>query len=263
MKKLIPLTLLVLMSCGKSTTELNQSPAATTATTTISTESSIIKDSLIKNEVLASSSIVALVDKSGNPFCTGTLISQNLVLTTAHCVSEWTEKSFFRKSKRVTTLTKVRFKLDSSKDVAELDMDAIELYPAKNQKEQWLHDIALVKFTGTFPKEFKPVAILAPEYKLVGNKDLILVDFRFTSRTPYKEAEGDILILNQNNGKEANSGGPAYLESKNELLLTGSTIGGVDGAEIHSIKVSAYKKFILEAAKKLKGALPVFKMPEE
>jgi secreted trypsin-like serine protease len=287
MKKLIPLTLLVLMSCGKSTDKIDVATPASAAVVkaiTKTTSSSIINGALIKDEDLASKSTVALVGRLGGPFCSGTIVSENLVLTAAHCASYWTKKSLFKSSKRVTVLSSVGFKLNSSTDFTELEMEAVELYPVQKEKEQFYHDIALVKFKGVLPKEFKPVAILAPEYKLVGNKDLILAGFGLTSSEenaididtpisyqisiPYKGSDGDILILSQLNGKEGayhgDSGGPAYLESKNELLLVGSTIGGLDGeSEVYYSKVSAYKKFILDSAKKLNGTLPVFKKPEE
>lgn len=280
MKKLIPITLLVLMSCGKSTGQIDVTIPATATTKTL-VESSIINGTLIMDEDLASKSTVALMNILGGASCTGTLVSENLVITAAHCVSKWTTKTFFKRSKQVPVLSKIGFKLNSSKDMTELDMEAVEFYPVKDKKDQFYHDIAIVKFKGVTPKEFKPVAIISPEYKIVENKDLILAGFGYTSEKqddpitpisyqisiPYKGSDGDILILNQLNGKEGayygDSGGPAYLESKDELLLVGTTIGGLDGkSEVYYSKVSAYKKFILESAKKLNGTLPVFKMAE-
>ncbi len=273
MKKLVPFLLLVLISCGKTTTETSEVKL-----------SSIINGSLIKDEDLASHSVVALVDMFGATHCSGTLISSNLILTGAHCVSQWVQKSAFERSKRIQMLERVTFKLNSSSEETTFHMDKVEMYPVKNEEDEQMHDIAVIKFTGSLPPEFKPAAILAPEYKLVKNTKLLLAGFGYTSdqqdikdlatqtsyqiRIPYNKTMHGVLVLTQTNSKEGayhgDSGGPAYLETGKELLLAGSTIGGFDNEpEVYYTNVSAHKKFILNAAKNLDGEAPVFKMPNK
>lgn len=272
MKQLVPFLLLVLISCGKTTTETSEVKL-----------SSIINGSLIKDEDLASHSVVALVDMFGAAYCSGTLVSSNIILTNAHCVSEWVQKSVFGSPKRIQKLERVTFKLNSSSEEATFHMDKVEMYPAKNEENEQMHDIAVIKFTGSLPPEFKPAAILAPEYKLVKNTKLLLAGFGFTSdkqdikdvinptsyqiRIRYNKTINGVLVLTQTNSKEgayhADSGGPAYLETGKELLLAGSTIGGFENEpEGYFTNVSAHKKFILQAAKNLDGEAPVFKMPK-
>lgn len=273
MKKLVPLIILtlVLVSCGKSTPEDN--------TLTVS---AIINGTLTTDTDLASKSTVALTDPTANsPYCSGTLISENLISTNAHCVSTWTPKSLFKSSKRITKQANVTFKLNSSETVTRLKITNVEMYPAKDFEEAYYHDIAIVKFEGTIPKEFKPVAILDPEYTITENTELLVAGFGMQSnsdwsdalvskqiKVPYLGSQQNILILNQLNGKNGvyhgDSGGPAYFETEQELFLTGSTMGGQDGeTKAYFVQVSAYKKFILEASVKLKATPPVFKMPAQ
>lgn len=271
MKRLAPFLLLVLISCGKTTTETNEVKL-----------SSIINGSLIKDEDLASKSTVALTDSKYNlPYCSGTIISENLISTNAHCVSTWTQKSLFKSSKRINREANVTFKLNSSETKTSLKITNIEMYPAKNEEEAYYHDIAIVKIEGTIPKEFRPVAILAPEYTIAENTELLAAGFGMKAnndysneiiskqiKIPFLGAQENVLILGQLNGQNGvyhgDSGGPAYYQTEKELLLAGSTMSGLDGkTEAYFVQVSAYKKFILDSAKKLKAAAPVFKSPEE
>lgn len=272
MKKLLVLVSILAISCGKNTQN---------STEIIS--SSIINGTPVALEDLEASSLVGVSDPSGYiNLCTATLISEDLILTAAHCVSDWTEKKLFSKSKRVLAPRAYSFK-SYQKDVPDIiiQSEGVELVSAATEKEEWSHDIAIVKLAGKIPAGFSPVAILDSTYKIPENTDIILAGFGFTSefsgsdfnkdankitRTFFEYgAENRIVNVSQVNGKEGvyhgDSGGPAYLESNGELLLVGSTVGG-EGASLASfMNLGAFKTFILDAAKKLKATPPIFKIP--
>jgi hypothetical protein len=278
MNKLLFFALIILVGCGKSTNE-----------TANVISSSIIDGEKITSQDLASQSSVALTAwDSKTADCSGTIISENLIVTAGHCVTFWTEKKLFKKSKQEVYIDNkfITFKLNDSKDQINLPIESAEAYPMTADNAGY-GDVAVVKISGKIPQGFKPVSILAPEYTLIRGTDLLLAGFGATYpgaggfmdkrkrpiasyqvRMPFDLTEGKVLYITQPTGKRGathgDSGGAAYLETDNELLLAGSTIGGPDDGDVaYYIHLGEYKDFILNAAKKLKGISPVFKMPNE
>jgi secreted trypsin-like serine protease len=114
------------------------------------------------DEVVPSSNVgrstVAVYDGKVGAICTGTLVAPTLVLTAAHCVSSDISKLvvvFAPKLKGV------------NKELVRRALGAVAhpLYSEKTPARD-AHDIALVRFAGAAPAEYKTVPLLA-DYSLI------------------------------------------------------------------------------------------------
>ena len=262
-----------LASCGKSS---GNNPEIIRA--------SIIGGTEVTRDDYESLSVVAIRDTKTT--CSATLISENLIITAAHCVSEWTKATTFSKSKRKLNSSPVMFySYRPGVMPTYIRMDMIEMFPANDIDEETYQDLAIVKLKSNAPKGFKPVPILSPEYSIQRNTEFLLVGFGFTDKfnnddnfnlpraprkikIPFVEVRNKRIVVSQVHGEKGSfygdSGGPAYLEFENGLLLAGSTHGGSQAVpEAYYVNLGDFKDFILTTAKKLNATAPVFKMPDE
>lgn len=272
--KIILLTALVtLASCGKPSSE---NPTLI--------KSSIIGGTEVTRDDYESLSVVGLRDKSTT--CSGTLVSEDLIITAAHCVSKWQPKTMTGRSKRKVVTAPVIF-YSYKKEVMHtyIRMDQVEIFPAEDFDDEANKDIAVIKLKEKAPKGYKAVPILSPEYSLQRNSELLLVGFGYRdefnnddnlnlARAPHKikipfvEVRDTRIVVSQAHGKIGSffgdSGGPAYVETENGLLLAGSTQGGSQVVpEGYYINLGSFKQFILDSAKKMNATAPVFMMPDE
>ncbi len=227
---------------------------------------------------LAAYSTVALkaLSASGQKvqsFCSGTLISKNLILTAAHCVDgakvEKVAISFTTEETTVYNPAMMR-KVKAIKANPKFDQPA-----GKN-------DIALIVIEDVAPSIAKPIEILEPEYNLVVGQKMLLAGFGVTDDTISAEPTSlqqvrvklakildTILVTNQTEGGGAcngDSGGPAYLEKNNQLYVYGITRGPHEGAnDCHHYGeytyASKFKEFILATALELNAESPTFVNP--
>jgi secreted trypsin-like serine protease len=265
MNKLLFFALIILVGCGKPTA---------------SKDSEVIASSIIAGENVEATDPVALSTISLKD-CSATLISPDLLVTAAHCVSEQVGFNRVGVIKKVSILTNLSW-LSKYTDSSEIILHPkyfINIFDNKIED----YDIAIIKIPKALPSDrFKPVAILAPEYLLEANTELLLAgygaqsaqDSSVTYKYPLQKTKKTFLnylenrlVIKQENGKEGvyhgDSGGPAYLETQMGLLLVGATSRPGEGQTVHFANVSAYKDFILESAKALKAQAPTFKMPNE
>jgi secreted trypsin-like serine protease len=220
-----------------------------------------------------------MADSSPQTFCTGTLISKNLVLTATHCLQdmdmadvevyfgETLPKKFdegnFRKIKTAVTHPGYVFDVDPDEGV----------YTGVN-------DVGLILLEDEIPPFAKPVALLNDTVLPVGQK-LLLAGYGFINEltVPVTRATGlnkarvtiaktykNILVTEQSNAEGAcagDSGGPAFLETDSGLIALGITRGPYNLAPDcrhwgEYTYASRFKDYILQTASTMGAEAPTF-----
>ncbi|MBO9666224.1 MAG: trypsin-like serine protease [Bdellovibrio sp.] len=213
-------------------------------------------------------------------FCTGTLISKNLVVTAAHCVASRAGSDIF-----VGFGESIPFKGDDHLMVkAERfyfhpKFKVVTIQGPEQSYSTSYNDVALIKLSKDAPEGFIPAPILEDSDQLRVGTSLLAAgigvtdDEEFTSaksmnrvEVTYAGADGEFLISDQRNNKGicyGDSGGPAYLETSHGLVVVGATHasrGGVmhchETADFTSL--SKHKDFISAAVDVLQGKAPLF-----
>ena len=242
----------------------------------------IIGGEAAKSTDAVTASTVSLVTNylgRARSFCTGTLISENLVLTATHCLQNMDTKEFriffgetlpqsfddvnMRNVKAAVTHPDYKFELDPIENVF-----------------TGFNDIGLVMLEGEAPSFAKPVAILNDTVLTIGQK-LLLAGYGLVNEVsvPAQKATGlnfvhvtiaklfsNIIVTEQSNAQGAcvgDSGGPAYLETENGLIVLGITRGPHNLARDcrhwgEYTYASRFKDHILESAQKMGAEAPVF-----
>ncbi|WP_413293216.1 S1 family peptidase [Bdellovibrio sp. HCB185ZH] len=252
----------------------------------IESQTSIIGGEAVKSTDFARSATVAVytTGRRGLEFlCTGTLISQNLVVTAAHCMQS------------VYTIVYVSFGEELPKST--LSMTRVEEFishpdygtvqkPGEDQSLYWTteHDIALLKLNTPAPEGFNPVAIHADTDKIPLQSKLLLAGFgttndeKGTAALSMNQVEvsldslvDDYLVIDQTEYKGAcfgDSGGPAYLKTAQGWVVVGATHAARPGFfDCHHksdyTSLSKYGAFIQSIAVELRAEAPVFVTPVE
>lgn len=170
--------------------------------------------------------------------CTGTIVSENLIVTAAHCLNGFMSP------------TRVHFGADTGK--ASIIRKVTEFKSFIEHDEEFPNgDIGWVKFEGGLPPGFSPAKVLRNSSDVEIGGPISLVGFGVDSEKEEDEAEfgeqrwvntsieqyinnekyKSLLILGPNLGFGAcfgDSGGPAYVQKDGELYLVGATNGVQD-----------------------------------
>lgn len=215
--------------------------------------------------------------------CTGTLISENIVLTAAHCMEGVTAGAVvFGTDFSSTDESMVRGIVDA--------MVHPEYMPVEPGNGDW-NDISLVEFEGTIPAGYAPAPVLKDVSKLTSGLPVIFAGFGITSPAGGESQdpddsgvlrqadtvltsatyEGNELLFNLTSDGvstcQGDSGGPAYAKVDGKLTVIGVTSRGenarCDGVSI-STNVAEHADFIEKGSKQLlASAAPVVELPTE
>jgi secreted trypsin-like serine protease len=188
-------------------------------------------------------STVALVTPTGDQFCTGSLIKQDLVLTAAHCLADYTDTQLFVAFgnvalpgyfKREKLRAAISYRVHSSYSSRQTQLDVPTAAP---------NDIALIKLSQPAPVAYKPIGMLAAKDSIHNGESLLLAGFGLTrwhangggvlykvqskigSQAPAVK-EFDFAAIPGKSACMGDSGGPAFVLRNQRLVLIGVTSRG-------------------------------------
>ncbi len=216
------------------------------------------------------------------PFCTGIVISQNLIITAAHCIQD---------DIQYKTLNEVLVFFGTEADTANQDnirtITLAKLHPEFTVEFNELkkavstfNDIALIKIKGSIPKTYLPADLIDMDLILKKNTALLVTGWGLLQVHPdlstlrLFETTTHVLgywrshILHDDRDSKTgfcngDSGGPGYLQLPDKLVLVGLVRGphypypNCQGfGEFTS--VGFHKNFILDGSKELETQAPTF-----
>ena len=223
----------------------------------------IVNGKTINNKQDIAKSIVAIVAQNdeGESLCTGTLVSENTVLTAAHCVEHDPQH------------LKIIFGLNVKKAKEKNQRNADKYIQHPNWSKHMPAgegDLALIHFQGITPKEYIPVILAPSNFKLKKGQVIIMAGYGVTDGEAQSGA-GQLRQTNSNvidqqtqtefviNGDKSSvcfgdSGGPAFIKTGNKMIQWGVASSVMNrecnSASIHTALMK-YNSWIQTTIKKM------------
>lgn len=225
-------------------------------------------------DVIGTSTVMILDAQTGENFCTGTLISKNLVLTAAHCTSENPRSMKIGFAKEVPR---------PGRQVPSRQVISGMVHPnwpklTYETEKNW-GDIALLRFEGSVPEGYSPAKILSQKAAVQNGRPAILAGFGDMNKKPLQSAQRLMrakvivtdaqyseteVLFEQFEGRGAchgDSGGPAFLTLAGRSVVFGvtsrsATLGGGETCLEGSVytNTATVMDFIRQAASDLNKA---------
>jgi secreted trypsin-like serine protease len=151
-----------------------------------SVSNAIIGGQKLNNTMPLANSIVAIWDSEQEFLCTGTLISESLVLTAAHCMISHPSKlriafgtdAFLTLNAREVDVQKEFVRRVVSGRIHEKYILDIVKQPVQDQ-----NDIAILKFAGPMPQGYRPLPVLTDQSVLRPGAEAVIAGYGVTKVT--------------------------------------------------------------------------------
>ena len=200
--------------------------------------------------------IVAVVAEQagGEALCTGSILSENSILTAAHCVDGEPTK----------------IQIVFANNIKKAQAASTRLATAIYQNPSWHNssadekgDLAVIKFSGGLPKGFLPVKLASDDFELSNDQDVLFAGYGVTNGT--KDIGAGLLRMTKTkvigqqsktevitNGRDTSvcfgdSGGPGFVFINNEFIQWGVASSvlnqACNKASIHT-SIMDYKSWI-------------------
>lgn len=204
--------------------------------------SSIIGGKPVPANTVVAKSTVAIYDVERGALCTGSIITQDVILTAAHCVQGGNPANYriifglvVDKTAEIRKVVAMKYnaKWDKSDQAAEETPD--------------LGDVGIIKIDGALPDGYQPARMLSAKAPLKDGQEVMLAGYGLTDGVS-KTGEGSLryavvkiknaafgkseVLVDQSAGQGAchgDSGGPAYAkDADGKLSLFGITSRGIN-----------------------------------
>lgn len=114
------------------------------------------------------------MDDSYESFCTGTIVSKNLILTATHCLEQFDGDYSEVVIYFGNNLEKYNSELERTIDQGRINEDYSIVLDSEEEMITALNDVALLKINGVIPATNKPVSIIDENLKLKDETTLTL-----------------------------------------------------------------------------------------
>lgn len=253
---MMTLSILVLAACSQNT---GNHLSSNSSDVTTQQSAGIYGGEEVQSHDPINQSIVGIFSKSEGYLCTGSLVSNDLVITAAHCIEGDPKQIVILFGDEVLTSKFLIFTDVSSSAVIRkaVDAKANPAFDINHMKPTGMSDVGIIRFTGGIPAGYKPATLLVNYDKYVQNGSPAVmsgygISSRFgnsgsgTLRKVTLEVEDAHLSPNETLIKadtdkgicSGDSGGPAYLESNGKLALWGITSRAGNGYIFGFVKMN-------------------------
>jgi secreted trypsin-like serine protease len=235
---------LALSACGKNTGSVAGS-----------TDSTIIGGTDATGSEDFAPVVVSVYNAAKGGLCTGSIVSDSLIVTAAHCVDG--------KPSDLRLIFGTDIRNEQTRTVKMVDAYKVSpLWPFRSDEEFNAGDIAMIKFSGGLPAGYRAAQILNDKSALQNGTVVTLAGYgisdgvahtgagnlRYTDvkiqNAAYSESE---VLVSQTEGKGAchgDSGGPAYVRVNGQLMLWGVTNRGVNDPKNDCSVSAAYANIL-------------------